>query len=890
MLNRLGIREKILSMLIVPLLAMFGFGTYLMSEKWQIWNDASDLRHLASVSPIIGKMVHEMQIERGLSAGFLGSKGSAAFQSRLAKQREAVNGAHSDLDVVFADLDAGGFRKVLHAAISRSQTQLDDLENQRRRVSSQAAKVGEMARYYTGTIKELLSLIELANLLTTDSDSGRTMTAYVALLQSKERAGLERAMGANGFGKGTFAPVIHQRFIDLIGQQRAFNEVFRAQASDEQVALFDQSQIGPIADEVNRMRKLAIGKVVQGDLGGVTGPEWFDAITKKIDQLHDVELQMASDLVGHAGELEASASTAVMLGIALISGAFLVTVVFGFYNCLLIIRPITAIRECVSELAAGNNVAVPATERGDEIGDLARSLDQVYQRGLEAARLRTALDSSQTLVMVANRRHEIVYANPALVTTFQTYQGDIRQKVPSFSPESLLGTNVDAFIKQTEDNLGNLEALKSAVETRLNFNDIRFELSISPINRDGSFLGVIVEWRDKTGDERAIAGIEAVMAAANKGDFSGRVDAKNVTGVLGSFANGMNQLAGLVDSALADLARMLGAVAEGDLTQRLNGKYEGALGELQESANQTAERLSTIVADIQSVAEQVRSAAGEIDSGTDDLSRRTEKAASNLEETAAATEQMSATVTRNAENAGSANELASEANRAAGEGGDVVQRVVKAMSDIKSSTNQMTDIISVIDEIAFQTNLLALNASVEAARAGEAGKGFAVVAQEVRALAQRSATAASDIKGLIKDSNTQVQSGVDLVNQAGEALNDIVGSIGKVAHIVHEISNASKEQAVGIQEISSSVNQMDEMTQQNSALVEESAASANTLSDQASQLGNLMRFFKLDPAHAAAKGSAPIAAKASPVISSKAPTDPAPAPASNSVDEGWENF
>jgi len=888
LLNRLGIRGKILSILVVPLIAMFGFGAYLMSEKWQVWDDASDLKHLASVSPIIGLMVHEMQIERGLSAGFLGSKGAPKFQARLAEQRKKVDAAQVELLSVFDELDGGGFRKVLHATIDRSQAQLNDLGNQRGRVSSQALNVGEMAGYYTGTIRNLLSLIELANLLTTESESGRTMTAYIALLHSKERAGLERAMGANGFGKGEFAPGIHRRFIDLIGQQRAFNDVFRAQASEEQIAMFDESQNGPVADEVNRMRELAIGKLVQSDLGGVTGPQWFDAITKKIDQLHDIELRMAGDLVGHAGDVEAHATTAVLLGGVLMAGAFALTIAFGLFHCIRLVRPISAIRACVSELAAGKNVEVPATNRGDEIGDLARSLDQVYQRGLEAARLRTALDASQTLVMVANRRLEVVYANPALVTKLQTYQADIRQKVSGFSPDELIGTKVDTFINGSAEKLGSLETLTSSVETRLNFNDIRFELSVSPINRDGSFLGVIVEWRDKTGEEHAIAEIEAVMAAANKGDFSGRVDAKGVTGVLGSFANGINQLASLVESAITDLGRMFGAVADGDLTQRLDGKYEGALGELQQNANRTAERLSTIVADIQSVAEQVSSAAGEIDSGTEDLSRRTEKAASSLEETAAATEEMSATVSRNAENAGNANDLATEANRAAGDGGDVVQRVVTAMSDIKSSTNQMTDTISVIDEIAFQTNLLALNASVEAARAGEAGKGFAVVAQEVRALAQRSATAASDIKGLIKDSNDQVQSGVKLVNQAGEALSDIVGSIGKVADIVHEISSASKEQAIGIQEISSSVNQMDEMTQQNSALVEESAASANTLSDQASQLSDLMRFFKLDPAHLAAKASTPAAVAASPVISSKAPAGLASAKSGD--DEGWEDF
>lgn len=889
MLKQLSIRDKLLSMLIFPLLAVVGFAGTTMIERWQEWSQMQQLGELATVSPVIGKMAHDLQIERGLSAGFIGSKGAPNFEQRLVEQRQVADVSQDDLRSILDELSATRMGASLVEPINRSRNQLGALSAKRREVSSQQLTVGQMAKYYTTAIGNLLTLIQSAGSTDTEADSGRMMTAYTALLQAKERAGLERAMGANGFGKGAFAPNIHRRFIDLIGQQSAFIDVYRSHATAEQIAFFDQSLAGSVSGDVDRMRKIAIDSQGSGDMGGITGPVWFDTITKKIDQLHEVELRMANDLARLANHHEAAAAQSVFWQALIIVGVLAVTISISVMTCLRLVRPIKAIRECVADLAKGKNVPVPATNLDDEIGDLARSLETVYQRGLEAARLRTALDSSQTLVMVANRRLEIVYANPSILAKLKAYEQVIRQDLPNFDAETVIGSNIDIFHKNPTHNRDVIGQTTTTHNTRIRFGDINFELSISPINNDGNLLGVIVEWRDKTAEDHAMAEIEKVVKAAGKGDFSRRINSQDIDGTHKTFAEGINQLSALVDTAINDLSDMLGAVAEGDLTLRLSGNYEGALGELQNNANQTAERLGSIVANIQSVSQSVSNAAGEINAGTDDLSNRTEQAASNLEETAAATEEMSATVRRNAENASTADELANETNRAAAEGGDIVQQVVGAMTDIKSSTGQMTDVISVIDEIAFQTNLLALNASVEAARAGEAGKGFAVVAQEVRALAQRSATAADDIKGLIKTSNNRVQYGVDLVNQAGTSLTDIVDSIGKVAGIVREISGASQEQAQGIQEISSSVNQMDEMTQQNSALVEESAAAANTLSDQASQLSELTRFFKLDHHHLADQSPAKARPGAKASLSIKPSSNETGRAPAMAVD-GWNEF
>ncbi|MDR6673020.1 methyl-accepting chemotaxis protein [Xanthomonas sp. 1678] len=345
--------------------------------------------------------------------------------------------------------------------------------------------------------------------------------------------------------------------------------------------------------------------------------------------------------------------------------------------------------------------------------------------------------------------------------------------------------------------------------------------------------------------------IGQLATAAAAGDFSVRGDAQRFQYDFRAMVDNLNQLMATADGNLDALSKLLQAIAAGDLTARMRGEFHGVFATMRDDANATTAQLADIVGRIQTAAVSINAASSEIAIGNDDLSRRTEQQAASLEETAASMEELTSTVKQNAEHARQANQLAVGAAAVASQGGDVVSQVVTTMSGIETSSKKIADIISVIDGIAFQTNILALNAAVEAARAGEQGRGFAVVASEVRTLAQRSAGAAKEIKGLIDESVTRVSEGSVLVGKAGQTMQEIVSSVQRVTDIMGEISAASQEQYAGIEQVNQTVTQMDEATQQNAALVEEATAAARSMEEQAGQLTETVALFKIDAAPAA---------------------------------------
>lgn len=534
---------------------------------------------------------------------------------------------------------------------------------------------------------------------------------------------------------------------------------------------------------------------------------------------------------------------------------------------------------------------------GKRLGTTVEWRERTEQLKIEAFnhQLVSALDSASVSMMLTDNNGTIIKLNKAAELFFVEREAQVRQAIATFSTSQLLGKPFEFLLNNpAEQNF--LARLEEKYRTTLQFGKLSIALVASPIIDDqGQRLGCVIEWNDPTPQLNFDAQIFKVIDGILKGKLTTRMDTDTIPlphGVYRNTADGVNMVLDAMTKPLTVAADYMARIALGEIPPKLTEKYKGDFDQIKSNINTCIDAINALIEDtvmlaqaahdgriqvradtdkhqgdfrriidginatletiaepivvVKNATDSINNAAKEIASGNSDLSHRTEKQASNLEKTAASMKQLFDTVKQNADNAKQASQLAMAASDVASQGGDAVQQVVQTMGNINESARKIVDIISVIDGIAFQTNILALNAAVEAARAGEQGRGFAVVAGEVRNLAQRSATAAKEIKTLIGDSVEKVEDGSRLVHEAGKTMDAIVHSVRRVTDIIAEIASASIEQSNGIEQVNQSIAQMDDVTQQNAALVEQAAAAAESLEEQAASLAEAVAIFRLN--------------------------------------------
>lgn len=534
--------------------------------------------------------------------------------------------------------------------------------------------------------------------------------------------------------------------------------------------------------------------------------------------------------------------------------------------------------------------------------------DRVRGDMADLAGYRAVVEGSATAMMLLDRELTVTRANPAALALVARCSAAAPAAEGDSATGALVGVRLDVLPLALDEQRRMLESSANLpFRSSLQVAGRELELhATAVVDPHGESHGICLEWSDLTDQRNADAALQGMLASIRAGELRQRARCEEMGSFAGQACAAMNEILDTILDPMDRFAKVVRALESGDLTERMSGQFSGEIGAIQSGLNSSLARMSETVDQLRVVTEGIGTGAAEIAKGASQLSGRIEQQASSLEETAASLEELTSTVKQNADNAAHANQLAGRARIQAEEGGTVVSKAIGAMSEIHKSSKQISEIIRVIDEIAFQTNLLALNASVEAARAGEQGRGFAVVASEVRNLAQRSAGAAKEINALIADSVSKVEEGSRLVDESGETLTEIVKSVKKVSDIIAEISAASQEQSSGVEQVNLAVMQMDSLTQQNASAVEQCAAASASMESQASTLGEIVSFFSLNPASVSTPAGSPsgqsgAAPRSEPGSSSGNVAARAPAPAAGSArpattsetsadDDVWKEF
>jgi methyl-accepting chemotaxis protein len=804
MLNNLTTKVRLILIVLLPVLGLLSFSGIVAVERMSLLSSSRQILDDVELFVDIGAVVHTIQKERGITLAFISSHGE--------KMADKLPLARINSDETFTILLANS-----GANLKTFSTVKNILEEVRKKANHFQGNKDDFAKVYTQIISQLLDVITLSTQTITDNKMARLANSYLSYLTMKESTGQTRAQISAILSKGKLDLASFGQVSANISAYEVALAQFKHQSLPDIRAYHEKIVVGKAVEEVERIKMLILTSPLDVELG-IEVSYWFDVMTARIDLMKVVEDKLAANLKEYAQTLKSEMLFSLSI-IVVITGLVILLIAWIAFNIIgHLMASIMNVQKVSKAIARGDLTSEIDSSSHDEFGVMLCSMQEMQ-------------DSLQKLV------------DEIQLTVNNALLGDFSKKI-RLDDKKGFGADISTALNNlsyvVDAGMGDVMRVTTAIAN----GDLSQTIS-------ADYAGVFGNTKDSVNHTVAMLNtlvdeIESIVySGADCGDFSVKMSLQDKAGYGKRLAELINQLFSTTECSLSDVLRITEALAKGDLTQLITNDYVGAFAATKGGINMTVENLKSLLGQVKLTSEVIVSASNEIAAGNNDLSHRTEEQAASLEQTAASMEELSVTVKQNTENAQRANELAVGAVVTAKKGAEVVQGVVKTMTLINDSSHKIVAIISVIDDIAFQTNILALNAAVEAARAGEQGKGFAVVAVEVRNLAQRAASAAGEIKRLIGDSVDSISEGSEQVELAGKTMTDIVNAIQHVTVIMADIAAASIEQNGGITQVHEAITSMDNVTQQNAALVEQAAAAAESLSDQAHNLALEMAHFKI---------------------------------------------
>lgn len=760
----------------IPLVMAMILAVVVTVEKINVVSSIDRLQLRVESISMFSDLVHEQQKERGGTAIFLKS-GGKKFGNELKKQRLHTDEKFKLLETYLTTTDFSVIDTRLQILSDDLSEKMAKMENIRLLVDSQEISPQAAISYYTDLNSKMLHLVQITVNYSNIPEVTTAIMGFGNFLMGKEVAGIERAIGSSSFAKGSFDKTELNEFRNLIKTQETYIQKFLSTAARAQVSEYKSILESKSGRDVLAMRKVALDAGVNGDLSGVSGADFFNAQTIRINKLKGLEEILGSDLLSLIASKKNNAIFTRNMVVVLVLFAFILTAGISYTFIRAVRDGFENVVSTAKEMASGNLMVELPDRTKNEFGQITDALGMLRDSILAANEKEKEMQISEQAERERQRKTEISQAEKE------------RERA------LLLDHERAAKIDQ---------------------------------------------------EQKAAEEISKVVAACAEGDFSQRLSLEGKDGIFASICDGVNQISETVNSSLGEIQQTLDALSQGDLTQKMRGNFDGVFNDIQVSLNKSLDSLSANIMQINQSSTEIGISSREVSDAASSLAIRTEKSAATLEETAAAIKELSTLVNSTAKVAEKTNEEALKIQEEAEKSNYVVDTTIEAMRKIQKSSVEIRQTVKLIDDITFQTNLLALNAGVEAARAGEAGRGFAVVASEVRALAARSSEAASEISSLIANSVRQVETGVELVDQTGLALKSISTGVSGITNRISEISKSASIQSNTISEINSATAHLDQATQQNAAMFEETTATSMSLRSETENLAAVISTFEFN--------------------------------------------